>query len=112
MWIGDVVSDRFTIERPVGAGGMGSVFLGRMHAHFGDFRQAVAGEPTLQEIADPLVRGLRRAAIAEGHLRLGNLDAASFEDAGERDIYLTAIQPNARTLELAKEWLEEQSPPS
>src|SRR6185436_827159 len=27
MWIGDVVLDRFVIERPVGSGGMGSVFL-------------------------------------------------------------------------------------
>jgi eukaryotic-like serine/threonine-protein kinase len=27
MWIGDVVADRFVIERPSGSGGMGSVFL-------------------------------------------------------------------------------------
>jgi hypothetical protein len=29
MWIGDVVADRFVIERPAGSGGMGSVFLAR-----------------------------------------------------------------------------------
>jgi hypothetical protein len=27
MWLGDVVADRFVIERPIGSGGMGSVFL-------------------------------------------------------------------------------------
>jgi serine/threonine protein kinase len=26
MWVGDVVADRFVVERPVGTGGMGSVF--------------------------------------------------------------------------------------
>jgi hypothetical protein len=27
MWIGDVVAERFLVERPIGSGGMGSVFL-------------------------------------------------------------------------------------
>ena len=29
MWIGDVIAERFVIERPIGSGGMGSVFLAR-----------------------------------------------------------------------------------
>jgi eukaryotic-like serine/threonine-protein kinase len=55
MWIGDVVDDRFVIERPLGSGGMGSVFLATDRVEGGSVAVKV-----LDHVSDDAVERFRR----------------------------------------------------
>ncbi|MBX3188393.1 MAG: serine/threonine protein kinase [Labilithrix sp.] len=91
------VGDRFVVERPLGAGGMGSIFLGR-DERLGD---AVAIKILKRALLDdPIVRErFRREALSLAKLRhpgiVGVLDCG--EDAG--DLYTVLELVQGETLE-------------
>ena len=102
MLPGDVIAERFEIERRAGAGGMGDIYQARDQRTGGALALKVLrfGEANAEQtLKDAESRALHAAAeIADPALRRG---------------FLERVPDNARTLELARRWLgqgERQEP--